>query len=70
MPRTCFGVVETVEKFQTLFQPGKDRKLALEWVRAEEQIEHGVVVDFTRLPVSVRHRYLVQIWNWEGERME
>lgn len=60
---TCFRIVEVFHELQTLFQSGEDCELPVEWVSSEEQIEHGVVVDFARLPVGVGHRDLVEVWN-------
>ena len=60
---TAVWVFEVLEELEALWESGKDGELSVEGVLAEEEVEDGAVVDALRLPVRVRHRYLVQVCN-------
>ena len=58
---TAVRVSEVLEELEALRESREDGELAVEGVLAEEEVEDGAVVDALRLPVRVRHRYLVQV---------
>lgn len=64
---TIVGVSKVLDEPEALAEASKDGELALEGIRAEKEIEHALVLRLARLPVRVRHRYLVEIWMGEGE---
>ena len=58
---TAVRVLEVLEEPEAIGQPREDGELPVEGILAEEQVEHGVVLDAVGLPVGVRHRYLVEV---------
>jgi len=57
------GIVEAIQEFQALLEPGENREFTMEWIVAKEQIEYGRVIGLIGFPVGVGHRYLIQVCN-------
>lgn len=55
--------MKIIQKFQTLLQARKDRKLSVERITAKEKIKDTLVFSLSGFPVCICHRYLVQICN-------
>lgn len=58
---TVIGVTEVPDEFETFGEARENGELAVEGTRAEEEIEHALVLGLAGLPIGVRHRDLVQV---------
>lgn len=65
---TVISVAKVVDELEALGEPSEDGELSVERIRAEEEVEHTLVLCLTGFPVRVGHGDLVEIWERGIER--